>query len=269
MAKTDIKLPNIRKQFVPDPGYTIYDADLAGADAQVVAWEAEDEDLKAAFRAGLDVHDHNAEAMFGTRYTSLVGEASRSGTPKGKFRKLNKQGVHLTNYGGSARTMATVLGWTVKESEDFQRRWFSIHPGILSWQRRVEHSLVTTRSVENAFGFRITYFDRIDAILPQALAWIPQSTVALVTYYGFLQLQDRHPHARPTQDRPSYFEELLQVHDSFVFQKPDTYYCSDLQIRNDLAIPVPYDDPLIIPWGLAKSNKSWGECQEITFKEAA
>lgn len=269
MAKTDIKLPNIRKQFIPDPGYTIFDADLAGADAQVVAWEAEDEELKAAFRHGLDVHDHNAEAMFGTRYTSLAGEASRSGTPKGKFRKKNKQGVHLTNYGGTARTCATVLGWTVKEADDFQRRWFSLHPGIKKWHERVEHSLATTRSVTNAFGYRMMYFDRLDAVLPQALAWGPQSTVALVTYYGFLQLQARHPHPTPTRERPSFFEELLQVHDSVVFQKPDSYNCEDITIRNDLAVPVPYDDPLIIPWGLAKSKLSWGDCQEVNFKEAA
>ena len=51
-----IRLPNVRKLFITDPGYVMYEADLKGADAQVVAWEAEDDDLKAAFRAGVDIH---------------------------------------------------------------------------------------------------------------------------------------------------------------------------------------------------------------------
>lgn len=71
-------LPNVRKLIIPDPGYAIYEADLAGADAQVVAWEAEDDDLKSAFRAGLDVHSKNAEDMWGTEFTRLpIGSHAR------------------------------------------------------------------------------------------------------------------------------------------------------------------------------------------------
>ena len=39
-------MPNIRKLYVPDPGYEIFDIDFSGADAQVVAWEADDKPLK-------------------------------------------------------------------------------------------------------------------------------------------------------------------------------------------------------------------------------
>lgn len=70
-APPEFKLPNIRKIFIPDPGYVVFDCDLAGADAQVVAWEADDEDLKRAFRAKLDVHAHNATAMWGDEFKRL------------------------------------------------------------------------------------------------------------------------------------------------------------------------------------------------------
>ena len=43
-----IKLPNVRKMFVPDLGYVVFDCDLAGADAQVVAWEAGDDNCHPA-----------------------------------------------------------------------------------------------------------------------------------------------------------------------------------------------------------------------------
>lgn len=247
-------LPNVRKLIIPDPGYTIFEADLAGADAQVVAWEADDHDLKAAFRAGLDVHDKNAEDMWGSAYTSL----ERGTYARESKRKQNKIAVHLTNYGGSARTLAISQGWTIHEAERFQQRWFSLHPGIArNFHGRVQRSLEQFRTVSNQFGFRRVFFDRIDACFTEGLAWIPQSTVAIVTYLGALDgLEKQIPEA----------EVLLQVHDSIVFQIPTKTLQQGLglvDIRRALQVVVPYDDPLIIPWGLSMSDKSWGDCVEV------
>jgi hypothetical protein len=46
-------LPNVRRLFKPDPGFTLIDIDLSGADAAVVAWEANDQELKDAFMSGM------------------------------------------------------------------------------------------------------------------------------------------------------------------------------------------------------------------------
>jgi len=245
----DLTLPNIRKLFIPDPGKNIYDVDLSGADAQVVAWEAEDEDLKEAFKAGLKIHHKNAEDMWGTQYTQ-ADEHERA-----KRYKQIKAGVHGTNYGGSARTIAITLGWTVHEADQFQTRWFDIHPGIKRWHKRVEKSLSTTRSVSNAFGYRIIYFDRIDNVFTQALAWIPQSTVAIVCRKGGLQLHKNHPEV----------DLLLQVHDSWVFQRPTFMHSSINSIKSSLEVVTPYDDPLVIPWEISYSPVSWGDCVEMDW----
>lgn len=251
MSKTTA-LPNIRKMFIPDPGMTIFDVDLAGADAQVVAYEAEDHDLIAAFRAGLDVHSKNAEDLWGRAFTSLSGDKDNG--PKSKRRKECKQGVHATNYGGSARTLAKVLGWTIHEADSFQRRWFSIHPGIkTNFHGRVESSLRNTRMVSNRYGYRRVYFDRIDSCFTEALAWIPQSTVAENSFRGGLQLEERL----------NYVEMLLQVHDSLVFQVPQRYEGETVAIRDGLRVSIPYDDPLTISWGLSRSRVSWGDCEAV------
>jgi DNA polymerase I-like protein with 3'-5' exonuclease and polymerase domains len=92
---TTTSMPNIRKMFIPDPGFTMFDVDLVGADAQVVAYEAEDEDLILAFKQGLDVHDKNARDLWGTTYSSLPGDKHHG--PKHHKRRECKQGVHLTN----------------------------------------------------------------------------------------------------------------------------------------------------------------------------
>lgn len=245
-----IVLPNVRKLIIPDPNYTLYEADLSGADAQVVAWEAEDDDLKNAFRAGLDVHAKNAEDMWGTEFTKLP-EGSHA---RDKKRQQNKVAIHLTNYGGTARTLANTQGWLVSEGERFQRRWFSLHPGVKSkFHGRVEAGLNASRTVWNKYGFRCVFFDRVDACFGQALAWIPQSTVALTTYYGAFQLEATLPH----------IEILLQIHDSLVFQIPNTKLPSPQELKSALVVKTPYDDPLYIPWKLAASQKSWGDVKKV------
>lgn len=242
-----VPLPNVRKLFVPDPGYMMFDADLSGADAQVVAAEAEDKDLLAAFRAGLDVHSKNAADMWGDAFTSL------SGVPRYKQRQRLKSGVHGTNYGASARALFLILGGSIYEWQQFQNRWFTLHPGIREWQQRTMSDLRKDRTARNRFGYRIIYFDRVDGLLPQALAWIPQSTIAINCFRGALALERACPWA----------EILLQVHDSVVFQVPFRHAERYADMRKGLRNPIPYTPELIIDWKLSRSEKSWGECTEV------
>jgi DNA polymerase-1 len=264
MSKTTT-MPNIRKIFIPDPGYTIFDTDLAGADAQVVAYEAEDHDLIAAFAAGLDVHSKNATDLWGHSFTSLAGDKDNG--PKSKKRKECKQGVHLTNYGGTARTAAKVLGWTVHEAETFQRRWFTLHPGIKKhFHGRIEASLRSTRMVKNRFGMRRVYFDRIDSCFTEALAWVPQSTVAEVSFRGGLQLElatGTRFDDRGLLLSAGWVQMLLQNHDSLVFQVLHEHEGRVGEIAAGLRYPVPYDNPLSIQWGISRSRVSWGDCEAV------
>lgn len=247
-------LPNIRRLFIPDPGYVIVDCDLKGADAQVVAWEADDEDLKTAFRAGLNVHHKNGCDM-DPNFSTLE---TKSYEYKRQYKRL-KSGVHGTNYGASSKTIATTLGWTIRYASDFQSKWFNLHPKIKThFHGGVRNSLDRTRAVRNKFGFDITYFDRIDSIFPEALAWIPQSTVALTCFRGALQVRERLP----------WVQILLQVHDSLVFQVPTVRVRDLLLVREALLNPVPYDDPLVIPWEVSLSPVSWGHCAKMKWEEA-
>jgi len=245
MVARTIALPNIRKLYIPDPGMMIGEADLAGADAQVVAWEANDEKLKTAFRAGLKIHAVNAKDMF--------GDAAGPDGKKEPFYLMAKKGVHLTNYGGSAKTCASALGIPLRDAEAFQYRWLhEKHPEIHDWHNRIEHQLQTTRSVYNKFGARRYYMERIEGLLPEALAWIPQSTVAITINKGWLNIDQNLPQVQV----------LLQVHDSLVFQYPKSEHPHILDaIRKELAITIPYPDPLVIPVSIKTSEESWGDCE--------
>lgn len=272
------ELPNIKRMFVPDPGFVMIDADLAGADAQVVAWEAEDEDLKNAFRAGLKVHRKNAVDMWGDEFAKHIPKPGEDESPiyKKKYYEI-KRAVHATNYVSTARNVAHVLGWSVREAENFQTRWFSLHPGIKRWHKRIQTSLSTSRSVANRFGYRIIFFDRIDAVFPEAVAWGPQSTVAEVCFRGALQLEEKCGWISTSSqwaDAQRIFTAtgsspgpLMQVHDSLLFQIPKEKFNKQGidEIKEHLKVPVPYPDPLTIQWGIKASDKSWGDCKEVKF----
>lgn len=250
--KGRFSLPNIRKMFLPDEGYILLDVDLAGADAQVVAWEAGDPVLKQMFREKVDVHLENAKSIF-----------NKPGLTKDSYeRKLAKVGVHATNYGASASSISASLGITMAEAELFQYRWFQIHPEIKQWHEHTLHLLQTKREVRNKFGFRRYYFDRLDNLLPEALAWVPQSTVAIVTDKGLVNIDAELPDVMP----------LLQVHDSIVMQVKKEKLDSLLpEIQRCLTVPIPYDDPLTINFGIEASDKSWGDVDKISWtpKKAA
>jgi len=232
MVASTVELPNLRRMFLPDPGYIIIDADLQRADAQVVAWDADDEELKDIFRSGLNIHEENAKAI-GCTYQQA------------------KQGVHAVNYGVSARTLSTYIGGTTQQAQQFINSWLGTHPKIPIWQSRIKFDLETTRTIRNKFGFRRFFFDRLNPeTLHQALAWIPQSTVALVTNQGLINIDSNLPEVQL----------LLQVHDSLVMQAPMETYPEILdKIIEQMEVPVPYDDPLTIPVTTAVSEISWGD----------
>lgn len=253
MAESDanpnrLRMPNLRKFFRPDPGMMLGDADLSGADAQVVAWEAEDEDLKSAFRAGIKIHAHNAKKMFGDK-----------AGPDGKkmpFYQDCKQGCHAVNYGAGPAKLAATVGYTKQFWTNFRAQWFALHPGIHRWHKRVETGLYSTRTISNRFGYRIVYFDRLEGLLPEALAWIAQGSVAITCIKGSLRLR-----AVPK------VQILMQIHDSLIFQYPLTEHPHILPaIHKALHIPIPYDDPLIIPWGLKLSDRSWGDARTAAWE---
>jgi hypothetical protein len=256
-----ITLPNVRKLFIADPGYTMWEADLRGADAQVVAWEADDDDLKAAFRSGVDIHAKNAEDMWGAAFTQLDPHSHA----REAKRKECKSTVHGINYGCSPRTTAIQRGWLVREAERFHSRWLSLHPGISRWHTRIKNQLEANRTIKNPFGFRRVFFDRLDNCFTEAVAWIPQSTVALNTYHGALQLEHEF---WPEQQSEDYYPDpenpeglILQTHDSLNFQFRSSRFPDANTIRRILLVTTPYPDPLKIPWELKCSTKSWGDME--------
>lgn len=240
----NLDLPDIRKLFIPDEGYTLAEFDLSKADLRVVVWESDEPELKQMLKEGVNIYK---EA--GTKITGMP------------YRKA-KSFIHGTDYGGKAPTLAATCGITRHQAELAQRKWFSAYPGILEWHKRVGNELATTGGVANKFGFRIIFAERLENCFTEALAWVPQSTVAIVInkvlrrFYHDLELRYRHSHL------------LLQVHDSILTQIQNAYVCFVIPAVLSFfqQVIVPYDDPLIIPADCKYGAKSWAELEKWDAK---
>jgi DNA polymerase I-like protein with 3'-5' exonuclease and polymerase domains len=230
--------------------------DLDRADLQVVVWEADDAALKLALRMGVDMHCMNAVDIYrikGIPIDELVESHPNYPERRGQIgyerRQAAKTGVHAVDYACKERTLAIALGSTVKEAAKFIDDWFAAHPGIKRWHERTEAQLHTKHCVENRYGYRRFYFDRVEGMLPEALAWVPQSTVAITINKIWHNIYHHLPEVQV----------LLQVHDSLAGQFPRGYPIAN--ILPYTRIQIPYEDPLIIPVGFKTSDVSWGDCQ--------
>ena len=235
-------LPNLRKIIVPDPGHTFFDIDLASSDLRIVVWESNCAKMKEWLKEGKDPYTEITRTYY-------KDESIQKSDPR---RQLFKSFCHGTNYLGAAKSLAQRLGLSIPEAERVQAWYFNQFPEIRAWQERIISQVNSTSRIQNAFGFQKTYFDRVDAnIHREAVAWIGQSTTAIVINLGYLNLYSR----------ALDIDVLLQVHDSLAGQ----YLTSDVgapeRIRELCTIRIPYaDDPLYIPVSVKTSTVSWGDC---------
>jgi DNA polymerase-1 len=239
-------LPPIKRLFKPDDGFVLVDVDYERADAQFVAWESDESELKRVFQLGTDIHTENAAWLY-QKANSLT--AGKLGVTQ-EERHRAKNTIHGIHYGAKPRTTASTAGITVARADAFIEIWFTKFPGIHRWHNRIKHQLQLSRTVYNPWGFRRFYFDRLDNVLPQALAWIAQSGVAVTINKAMLRIDRELPEAQL----------LLQIHDSLLMQVP-AGLCPAIfpVIMEKMRVVVPYKDPLVIPCSLKYSKTSWGE----------
>lgn len=240
-----LELPNIRNIFIPDEGQTFFDIDLDSADLRIVTWESGCQWMKDNFLAGRKPY---VEVMKEYYHDQTM---SKNSHPReyAMFKSL----CHGTNYLGTAEGIAPRIGLNVHETDRIQKWYFGLCPEIAKWQGDVKKQVSGRRYVENAFGYRNYFFDKIEGtIFNQAIAWIPQSSVACLINRAYEAIDNEHG---------DWIQILLQVHDSLAGQFPTSRKDEALaNIRRCASIAIPYEDPLFIPVGVVSSEKSWGEC---------
>jgi DNA polymerase I-like protein with 3'-5' exonuclease and polymerase domains/uracil-DNA glycosylase len=238
-----LDLPNVRKLWLPDEGKEYFDTDLDSADLRIVAAEAELEEMFAMLNEGKKV------------YVEVMKEYHKDPTMTKHHEQYRvfKGLCHGTHYLGTAKGLAERLGLGVHEVDVIQKWYYGKFPKLKKWQDAIKDQVMKRRMVENVFGYRCYFFDRIEGtIFNQAIAWIPQSTVACIINRAYVNLHENHKD----------IEVLLQVHDSLAGQ----YDIANREqaiatIRKAAAIELPYAKPIVVPVDVNTSPISWGHCK--------
>lgn len=253
---TERRLLNIRKIFKPDSNHVIIDADLAGADARVFAAEIAERfgysKLQQHMQTGVAIHVESNRFMF-------PSHCGADGRAEPYYTEV-KSAFFGTCYGAGIRTLSENLAWPEFRTRHFQNHLIQRFPEIKQYHEWLDKQLGLTREVWTCFGYSIHFFGDVRQILPDALAWLPQATVANICMYGALALRKYFP--------PKVLRILLQVHDSLIFQMP-LYALPFLSVVQVIlnGITVPYKQPLRIPWNFKWSGKSWGDCEPIDWQQ--
>lgn len=112
------------------------------------------------------------------------------------YRDMAKRGSHLSNYSGSAWTMARSLKIPLRVAEEFQRRYCRgpscAFPAHERWWQWTAQELQTKRELTTPFGRTRQFFSRQweDSTLREAIAFLPQSTTADRMNLGLLRVYE-------------------------------------------------------------------------------
>lgn len=251
-AASSLPMPNVRKMFLPDQGKEFFDIDLDSADLRIVTAEAGVGEMQMWLDEGRKPYVEVAKEYYRDPsidknhpsykfFKAFCHATHYLGTPSGMADRINQ---HCRMYG--------IPSLTVTQIEKLQDWYFGKFPQIRDWHEKVKESVSRRKYVENVFGYRMWFFDRIEGnIFNQAVSLIPQSTVGCLINRGYRNLSDNHPD----------IDVLLQVHDSLGGQYDVDRRKESLEaIRQSCTIELPYPKPIVVPVGIKFSADSWGAC---------
>lgn len=255
-----------REVFVPDIDREFGYADLKGAEFLIVAELTQDPLMLKYAQMTIDgtgdVHRETAGFLFKIQDVASIGKESPQ-------RYLGKKTRHSGNYmigwkkfmgNINAEALETGVYISAAESKSLLGRYVELHPGLPRWWGNTDVQLRKGRMLRNLFGFPRRFNDRLGAILPEAVAFVPQSTVGDCLNYGLIACD-------ADEELIDYgFELLLNVHDAIGYQYfPKFRLETTKRVRELMSIPILFPETqrtLRIPVEIAV-GASWGKLEIV------
>jgi DNA polymerase-1 len=202
----------IRRAFVASAGKKLVSADYSQIELRLLAEIAGIEQLRKAFREGLDIHAMTASEMFGVPVKEMPGEVRR------RAKAINFGII----YGISAFGLANQLGIGREEAGAYIRKYFERFPGIRDFIEETKKAAKRDGYVKTLFGRKCHYPDLVNAN-PSIRAFNEraavnarlQGTAADIIRRAMIRMEDALAKHKLSAQM------LLQVHDELVFEVPD------------------------------------------------
>lgn len=204
----------IRKAFIPPPGWTLLTADYSQIELRMLAHFSGDENLLQAFRDDRDVHAQVAADIFKVAVADVQDSQRR-------VAKTVNFGVI---YGMSASGLAARLGIPRAEADRFIDAYFARYPKVLSYQDQLLASARTKGYVATILGRRRTFdpsairanstYHQRNQAEREAINMEIQGSAADLMKRALLAIHRRMNEEHWTAKL------LLSVHDELVFEVP-------------------------------------------------
>jgi DNA polymerase I len=220
----------IRRAFVAAPGHKLVSADYSQIELRLLAEIAGIEQLRRAFRDGLDIHAMTASEMFGVPVKNMPGEVRR------RAKAINFGII----YGISAFGLANQLGIGRDEAGAYIRKYFERFPGIRDFIEESKSYARQNGYVKTLFG-RKCHYPEIKASNASVRSFNEraavnarlQGTAADIIRRAMIRMEA----ALAKQKLAAQM--LLQVHDELVFEVPDAEVDKTIPVVTQVMIEAP------------------------------
>ena len=222
----------IRRAFIADKGRKLVSADYSQIELRLLAEIAEIEQLRKAFRDGLDIHAMTASEMFGVPVKNMPGEVRR------RAKAINFGII----YGISAFGLANQLGIGREEAGAYIRKYFERFPGIRDYMEETKAFARNNGYVLTLFGRKCHYPD-IKASNASIRSFNERAAINARlqgTAADIIRRAMVHMDLALAKKKLSA-QMLLQVHDELVFEMPEAEVDKALpvvtQVMRDAPMP--------------------------------
>ena len=260
LSSTDPNLQNIpvrndlgaeiRKMFIPKPGYVFVDADYSQIELRVLAHVAQDETMQQAFRENQDIHTVTASQVFGV--------------PAEQVTPLQRRHAKAVNfgivYGISEFSLAEDIGVSRYEARAYIDSYLSNYHGVRDYMRRVVEDARKLGYTQTLYGRRryIPELTSSNFNVRQGAERIALNTPIQGTAADLIKLAMIHVDEALRKTYPDA-RLLLQVHDELIVECPKEIAQEVAQlVSNKMQLVAQLNVPLLAE---ANCGESWYEAK--------
>lgn len=209
---------DIRRAYVPSPGWTILEADYSQLELRVAALFSQDEVMLEAYRNGADIHQEVAYMLWNkpkdqiTKYERYLAKCMNFGVIYGRGARSIATGPEMDNL-----VEMSGRSWGNAEIDAYFAKFKEGYADLFAWMELVKRDSMEKKFVENPIGHR----RRFDLILDSQRGHIERQTVN-TPIQGFAARMTIHALTRIAEKfDPEKQQILFTVHDSIMCQCRD------------------------------------------------
>ena len=223
----------IRRAFLPEEGWDLWTADYSQIELRLLAHLSRDNELRAAYIEGQDIHTRVAASLHGV----AIGDVTSA------MRRVAKTVNFGVVYGISAHGLAERLAVPRAEAEKFIEAYFRKYPGVLDYQEMVLDEGRKFGFVQTILGRR----RRVEGIRPKSSYWqrnqpereainmVVQGSAADLIKIAMIGLEKR------LSSSGLKARLLLQIHDELVLEAPPDERAKVAAILEEEMVTRPHD----------------------------